>query len=201
MSPRGSTTSPALRAVAARGEAMQDAAKSSPGGMVAVMRLGRERVEEIARRAGVRIANDNSPEQMVLAGPDGALEEASALVGAAGGRSVLLEVSGAFHTDAMAPAAPVLAAVLDRVEIRSPAIPVISNVTARPYRAPGEIRKLLVAQVTEPVRFRESLEFAHREGVREYRDFGPGRVVERLAMKTFDAMNGAMNRTEEEVNV
>jgi malonyl CoA-acyl carrier protein transacylase len=186
-----------LRAVAARGQAMQDAASNSSGGMVAVIRLDFDAVEEIARRTGTVIANDNSPHQLVLAGPEDALEEAAALVGAAEGRAVLLEVSGAFHTEAMEPAKPVLAKILDETEIRAPRIPVISNVSARPHGTPEEVRGQLVSQLVERVRFRESLEWSYAQGVRDYHDFGPGRVVERLAMKTFETLDSS----QEAVNV
>jgi [acyl-carrier-protein] S-malonyltransferase len=188
---RSMTFGDGLRAVAVRGRAMQEAASAAPGGMVAVMRLDFDAVEEIARRTGCVIANDNSPDQLVLAGPEEALEDAAALVGAAEGRAVLLEVSGAFHTSAMTPAEPELAQTLEKIDISTPAIPVISNVSARPLSSPEEVRERLVGQLTQRVRFRESLEWAYGRGVREYRDFGPGRIVERLALKTFEKLDSS----------
>jgi [acyl-carrier-protein] S-malonyltransferase len=174
-----------LRAVAARGEAMQAAARATPGGMTAVLGLDLESVEDIARRSGVSVANDNAPGQVVVSGPEGALAEAAVLARSEGGRAVLLDVAGPFHTGAMAPAQAVLRDALDHVDVRSPGLPVVSNVSARPYRAPGEIRALLVSQLTDRVRFRESLLWLWRNGVRDFVDFGPGSVVGGIAQRTF----------------
>jgi [acyl-carrier-protein] S-malonyltransferase len=174
----------ALAAVKVRAEAMESAGKGG-GGMAAVLGLGLEAVAEIAARAGVSVANDNAPGQVVVAGSEQGLAEAGALVRAAGARSVLLQVSGPFHTEAMAPAAPRLAAALEAIEVATPAVPVLSNVTARPHTTPSEIRRLLVLQLTHRVRFRESLEWLWSDAVREVEDFGPGDIVAGLAQRTF----------------
>ncbi|MGH2805658.1 MAG: ACP S-malonyltransferase [Actinomycetota bacterium] len=171
----------ALRVVTVRARAMKRAAQASHGGMAAAAGIEPATAREICERRGVFIANDNSPSQLVLAGPERELALAASDVGAAGGRTVLLPVDGAFHTPAMAPAASALQAALAHVDVRSPRIEVISNVTAAPYRSPGEIRKLLVRQLTETVRFRESLVEAVARGSSEFVDLGPGRVVARLA--------------------
>jgi [acyl-carrier-protein] S-malonyltransferase len=189
-----------LRAVAVRGDAMNDAARISPGGMVAVLGLSFDVAQNIADRAGVVLANDNAPGQVVLSGGDEALAEAAGLVRSEGGRAVLLEVSGPFHTPGLKPAAPALAEVLESIEIRQPRIPVVSNVTARPHGEPDEIRRLLVEQMLSRVRFRESLEWLWHEGAREYRDLGPGLVAAGLAKKTFNELethtvNGEADRT------
>jgi [acyl-carrier-protein] S-malonyltransferase len=122
------------------------------------------------------------------------------MVRSAGGRAVLLEVSGPFHTPALEPAVPALTEVLESIEIRTPRISVISNVTARPHSDPGEIRSLLVEQMLSRVRFRESLEWLWHEGTRDYRDLGPGLVAAGLAKKTFNelethAVDGGADRT------
>jgi [acyl-carrier-protein] S-malonyltransferase len=178
-----------LGAVAVRGEVMQEAARSAPGGMAALMGLGYDVVQAIADKTGVVVANDNAPGQVVVSGRDEALAEAAAMVRSEGGRAVLLEVSGPFHSAAMEPAAPGLAEALDRIEVRSPTIPVISNVTARPYESPDEIRALLVQQVTHGVRWRESCEWLWDQGVRDFHDFGPGRVAAGLAQRTFRSID------------
>ena len=178
----------ALCVVQVRGEAMQKVAAKLSGGMVAVLDLSFDEVDAIARDAGVSIANDNAPRQIVLAGDDDPLVDAASQARARGGRAVRLDVTGPFHTSQIAPAAPLLRDALDHISIRSPKLPVISNVGAEAYRAPGEIRKLLVEQLTSPVRFREALETLWRDDVREAHDFGPGRVVAGLATKTFGAM-------------
>lgn len=177
-----------LCAVAVRGEAMQRESKRSPGGMVAVLGLDLELAEDVARRAGCVLANDNAPGQVVLSGDEAALTKASTEARRAGGRAVLLEVSGAFHSGAVASARAELRDALDHVEIRSPRVPVVSNLTARPYRAPGEIRRLLVDQIVDRVRWRQSLEWLWAEGVRSAHDFGPGQVVAGLATRTFRSL-------------
>jgi len=189
-----------LRAVAVRGESMNDAARETPGGMVAVLGLTFDAAQEIADRAEIVLANDNAPGQVVLSGSEAGLAAAAGYVRAAGGRAVLLEVSGPFHTPGLESAVPTLTDVLESIEIRRTRIPVISNVTARPHEDPSEIRRLLVEQMLARVRFRESLEWLWHQGAREYRDLGPGLVAAGLAKRTFNelethAMDGGSNRT------
>jgi [acyl-carrier-protein] S-malonyltransferase len=178
-----------LQAVAVRGEVMQEAARNVPGGMAALMNLDFDLVQTIADKSGVVVANDNAPGQVVVSGSDEALAEAAAMARSEGGRAVLLEVSGPFHSAAMEPAAAGLAEVLDRIEIRSPSVPVISNVTARPYKSVAEVRELLVRQLVHGVRWRESCEWLWAQGVRDLHDFGPGRVAAGLVQKTFKAIH------------
>ncbi|MGH2749392.1 MAG: ACP S-malonyltransferase [Actinomycetota bacterium] len=173
----------ALEVVRARAEAMNRASKSTPGSMVAVLGMGIDEADAIARRAGVQVANDNAPDQVVLAGPEAALERAATLVSDAGARSVLLEVSGPFHTEGVATAADDLRRALASVDMREPKVPVLSNVTARPYGSADEIRDLLVTQLTHPVRWRESVEHLWSQGARDFVDFGPGKVVAGLAAR------------------
>jgi [acyl-carrier-protein] S-malonyltransferase len=175
----------ALRVVRVRADAMEAASRSADTGMAAVLGLSLEQVAAIAGQAGVAVANDNAPGQVVVAGDQSALTEAATLVRAARGRSILLETAGAFHTDIMASAEAPLRRALRDVEIREPSIPVISNVTARPYNGVEEIRDLLGRQPTSQVRFRESLEWMWAEGVREFEDFGPGQVAAGMAVRTF----------------
>jgi malonyl CoA-acyl carrier protein transacylase len=175
----------ALSVVQVRGDAMDRAARIAPGGMIAVLGLGEDDVERIRVTADLSVANDNAPGQVVLSGPEEQLTVAAGLAKSLGGRSVLLQVQGPFHTSAMAPAVKELEDALDHVEVRSPRLPVISNVSARPYKAPGEIRKLLVLQLVYRVRFRECLEWVWSRGVRDYVDVGPGDVAAGLAQRTF----------------
>ncbi|CAN5641679.1 ACP S-malonyltransferase [soil metagenome] len=177
-----------LRCVIVRAEAMQAASRSAEGGMAAVLGLDLDVADDIARRTGVQVANDNAPGQTVLAGSEKGLADAAAVVRARGGRSVLLEVSGPFHTVAMAPAEGPLRHALAKVEVRSPSVAVLSNVTARPHGGPDDITELLVQQLSTRVRWRESLEWLWTQGVRDVEDLGPGRVVAGLAQRTFAAM-------------
>lgn len=180
----------ALRLVCVRGRAMRDASRAAGGGMAAVKGVEPSDLEAICDVAGAVVGNDNSPAQLVVSGPDDALAEVARLVRERGGRCLLLAVEGAFHSPSMAPAAAALRDALDHVDLRMPAARVVANVTARPYRAPGEIRSLLTRQLTERVRFRESVEWMAASGATDFVDLGPGGVVRKLA----DATVGAMAR-------
>jgi [acyl-carrier-protein] S-malonyltransferase len=163
---------------------MQRASSITNGCMAAVMGLATDQIETVARDTGVTFANDNSPTQGVISGTDAALAEAATRVRELGGRTVLLPVDGAYHSGAMEPAIADLEETLERTDIRSPNTPVLSNISAQPYRAPGEIRKLLLLQLTSKVRFRESISWLIANGVDDFVDLGPGRIVGRLAQAT-----------------
>ena len=177
-----------LRLVAARGEAMAAAARTAPGGMAAVLGLDIGNVEDLASEHGATVANDNAPGEVVVSGPDAALDAIAAAARTRGGRAIRLGVTGPFHSPAMEPAVARLQSALDAIEIRSPHIPVLSNTTARPYRAPGEIRKLLTAQLTGRVRWRESIEWLYSKDVSTFVDMGPGEVVGKLARRTIEPL-------------
>jgi [acyl-carrier-protein] S-malonyltransferase len=173
-----------VRLVATRADAMEKAARRAPGGMAVVLGLDVHRVDSLAERSGAVVANDNSPTQVVVAGDEVALRRAAALTRAEGGRCIRLSVEGPFHTSAMDPAREELVEALVQTEVHTPRIPVVSNVSAAPYRAPGEIRKLLVEQLTGRVRFRESIEWLVAHGVDDFHDLGPSRVVDGIARAT-----------------
>ena len=174
-----------LCAVASRAAFMERAARLNPGGMMAVLGPDIGTVEVVVERAGVTIANDNAPGQVVLAGSEDGLARAAAMVREIGARAILLDVSGPFHSAAMEPASVGLRDTLDHISVRSPQVPVMSNVTALPYRAPGEIRKRLVEQLVNRVRFREVLEWLWQHNAEAFEDFGPGDVVARLARRSY----------------
>lgn len=175
-----------LQVVTERGRAMEAAARrNGRGAMAALIGVELEQAEAIAAEAGAAVANDNAPGQIVVSGSAERVGAAARSVAGSGGRSVLLEVDGPYHTPAMAPARKALEEALMNAEVRVPDVPVISNVTARQYRSPGEIRRLLVRQVTERVLFRSALEHLWDRGARRLRDLGPGHVVGPLATKTF----------------
>ena len=183
-----------LALVKKRAEAMESAARARPGGMAAVIGLGRDQVNTLAERSGLDVANDNAPGQIVLSGGDDGLAAVAGMVSSEGGRIVRLDVAGPFHTSAMDPAAAELRTALEAIDVRSPQVPVMSNVTARPYRAPGEIRKLLVEQVNHPIRWRECVEWMWDRGVRDFVDMGPGRVVDGLVRRTLRNMEVGVAR-------
>ncbi|MGV9910130.1 ACP S-malonyltransferase [Streptomyces tendae] len=166
-----------LALVARRGELM---GRATGGAMTAVVGPGAARIVDLLAEAGiddVDLANLNSTEQVVLSGPAESLRRAAGAVTAAGaGRCVPLRVSAAFHSRYMADAAREFAAFLAGFELRDPRIPVIANVTARPYR-PGEVGRLLAAQVHSAVRWSESMAHLRSRGVDRVVEQGPGRVL------------------------
>ncbi|MPZ69600.1 MAG: acyltransferase domain-containing protein [Actinobacteria bacterium] len=180
-----------MAVVEARGRAMQIAARAAGGGMAALLGFSLAEAENIAAQSGAVVANDNAPNQVVISGSEESLTEAAAAARSRGGRAVLLQVSGSFHSPSMDPAVFGLQKALDYAEVGMPEIPVVSNVTARPYRSPGEIRKLLTQQLTGKVRFRESVNWLADSGVGSCHDFGPGRVVAGLFARTIEHREAA----------
>jgi [acyl-carrier-protein] S-malonyltransferase len=168
----------ALRVLRARGRFMQEACQEQPGGMVSVMGLGPAELEKICAATGVVMANINSPEQIVLSGAKAAVAEAEKQAQAAGAkRTVPLPVAGAFHSPLMASAATRLEAMLKDVTFRAPAGPVVANVTGEPHGGPDEIRRRMVAQVTGSVQWVKSVQRMKADGVTEYVECGPGKVL------------------------
>lgn len=173
-----------LRVVKRRGEAMQAAADATPSGMVSILLLEKNQVEQICQEASahgpIRIANFLCPGNLVVSGENAACERAAELAVAAGGRAIPLAVAGAFHTPIMKPADLALAEVLAGVEIRPPEIPVVSNVDAQTHSDPEEIRELLVRQVLCPVRWEDSIQRILSEGCDDFYEVGPGKVLKGL---------------------
>lgn len=174
----------ALRVVKRRGEAMQAAADASPSGMVSILLLERQQVEQICHEASahgsIRIANFLCPGNLVVSGDNAACERAAELAIAAGGRAIPLAVAGAFHTHIMKPADEAVAEVLAEVEIRPPEIPVVSNVDAQTHSDPEEIRDLLIRQVISPVRWEDSVQRMLTDGCDDFYEVGPGKVLRGL---------------------
>lgn len=166
-----------VRLVGKRGELM-DAATG--GAMTAVIGADAEKVPGALAEAGlddVDVANYNSPEQIVLSGTQEAVAAAAALVRQAGlGRCVPLSVSAAFHSRHMAAAAGEFSTFLRQFRLDDPRVPVVANVTARPYE-PGCVLDVLAEQVRSPVRWSESMRHLMDRGVRAVTDMGPGTVV------------------------
>ena len=183
------TCGDAARLLRVRGRAMQNAVPVGEGAMAAILGLELEAVEEVAQQAsdtGVcDLANDNAPGQAVVSGERAAVQRAVELAKQQGARrSMLLPVSAPFHCRLLAPAAETVAAALAEVEIRAPAVPVISNVTAAPESAPESLRVRLVEQVTARVRWRESLLAMAGLGIDATVELGAGRVLSGLSKRT-----------------
>jgi [acyl-carrier-protein] S-malonyltransferase len=173
---------PAVRLVARRGQLMQQAAQAVPSGMVAVSGLDEAKAQELAAAAAggetMTCANFNCPGQIVLSGSAAAckrVEDLAASFGAKGAMS--LEVAGAFHSRIMAPAAEGLARELATVQFRTPNRPVVANVDGKCYADASEIPGKLLAQLTSAVRWQQSMEFLIGQGVKQFQEIGPGRVL------------------------
>lgn len=179
----------ALRLVRLRGQYMQEAVPLGEGGMVAVMGLEAGKVSAICAEAAaaggvVDAVNLNCPGQVVIAGDNASLARAAELLRENGARRCIpLPVSAPFHSSLMRPAGERLEADLSAVEVRDPAVPVVSNVTAGYHGGGGEIRRLLVRQVYSPVRWEESVRLMIRDGVDRFVEVGPGRVLSGLIRK------------------
>ncbi len=178
----------AARLVKRRGQAMQKAVPVGIGAMAALLGVDLETAREIAQAAAddqvCTVANDNGPGQIVVSGHREAVERAVALAAAQGARrSIVLPVSAPFHSPLMVPAAQVMAEALAETRIDPPLAPVVANVTAVPTSDPAEIRELLVAQVTQMVRWRESVQVFALEEVEEVVEIGAGRVLAGLVKR------------------
>jgi malonyl CoA-acyl carrier protein transacylase len=169
-----------LELVALRGRLMQDA--DGEGGMIALLGAGAaEHAVELADAHGLAVANDNSPQQVVLSGQRASLPAAIAAAREVGLRATELPVTGAFHTPMMAPAIDEFAAALATVPIEPPRVPVMSAVTAAPF---DDIPRRLAEALTMPVRWRETMLALRDRGVERFVEVGPGRVLTGLAKRT-----------------
>lgn len=172
-----------LKVVQRRGQAMQAAADATPSGMVSLLLLDREQVERLVQEASsagqIQIANYLCPGNIVVSGEKAACERIAELAEAAGGKPTPLAVAGAFHTSLMQPADTQLAEALASVAIATPRIPVISNVDAQPHEG-NEIADLLVRQVISPVLWEDSMQRLLEDGVDQFYEVGPGKVLRGL---------------------
>jgi [acyl-carrier-protein] S-malonyltransferase len=164
-----------------RGQAMQRAVPVGQGAMAALLGAGLDVARAVAEAAAqgeiCTVANDNDPSQVVLSGHRGAVERALEIAREKGARrALLLPVSAPFHSPLMEPAARAMEQALADSEIARPAVPLYANVTAAPVDEPGEIRRLLVEQVTAMVRWRESVAAMAEAGVTHFVEFG-GKVL------------------------
>lgn len=174
--------SDAARLLRIRGRAMQDAVAVGEGAMAALLGLDFDTVSQIASEAAqgevCQAANDNDPAQVVVSGHRQAVERAIDLAKARGAkRALLLPVSAPFHCALMQPAADKMAAALAEVALKAPRVPLVANVRAEAVQDPEDIRKLLVAQVTGSVRWRESVTWMTGQGVSEFWEIGAGKAL------------------------
>ncbi len=184
----------AVKLVRERGRLMKEAGQANPGGMAAIMPLGRDAVDKVCQEASalvgkpVQVANDNSPGQIVISGDNAALEKAMELAKARGAKRVVrLQVSIASHSQLMAAAARSFRAPLDAVTFAPPNVPVVGNVYARPIDI-VDIRDELEAQLTSPVRWTESVQYVAKQGVTTCIELGPKDVLAGLVRRIDNAL-------------
>ena len=175
-----------LSLVSARANAMQKACELQPSTMAAVLGLENNVVEDICGNTGgvVVAANYNCPGQLVISGEVPAVEAAChALTEAGARRALMLPVGGAFHSPLMEPAREELATAIAQADIQSPRCPIYQNVSAEPTSDPQLIRQQLVAQLTAPVRWTQTMEAMIADGAKEVTEVGPGKVLQGLFKK------------------
>ena len=175
-----------LKLVSIRAQAMQKACESVPGAMAAVLALPTEKVEEIcASCEGVVVAaNYNCEGQIVISGEKEAVEAACVRMKEAGAKRALpLPVGGAFHSPLMEPARAELAEGIEKAVFSTPVCPVYQNVTAKPSTDPAEIKANLLAQLTSPVRWTQSVKNMLEDGACHFVELGPGKVLQGLIAK------------------
>jgi [acyl-carrier-protein] S-malonyltransferase len=187
---RALTVGTAARLVKLRGRTMQEAVPSGEGAMAALLGVDVEAARKIAAAAVggpdevCVVANDNAPGQVVVSGHRHVVERAIAIAREQqAGRSIILPVSAPFHSPLMAPAAEVMRKALDAVAVRPSVVPLVANVSASAISDPAEIKQELVGQVTEMVRWRESVLYLRTAEVEEVAEIGTGRVLAGLVKR------------------
>ena len=188
-----------LKVLEARGRFMQEACEAAPSGMIAIVGATPDQLKALCEKTGCTVANVNSSAQQVLSGPKDAIAAAAGVAKELGvKRAIPLATAGAFHSPFMAPARERLAPVLDGVEFRSPKFPVLSNITGKPHSSdPGEIKALMLEQVTGTTNWAADVEAAKGLGCGRFVEFGPGKVLSGLvkkidaALETFNVSDAA----------
>jgi [acyl-carrier-protein] S-malonyltransferase len=179
----------AIRLVRLRGEAMQAAADLVPSGMVALIGADEATAQKlcdlVADGEVLQVANLNATGQVVISGAKAACERAVERAKEVGlRRAVPLPVAGAFHSALMAPAAERLRAAIASVTLRDPQVPVYTNVHAGPVRSAAEVPDLLVRQLTQPVRWADSVVRMQQDGISEFWELGPGKTLGGMISRT-----------------
>ncbi len=175
-----------LKLVSERAKAMQAACDANPSSMAAILGLDDAKVEEICSQiSGIVVpANYNCPGQLVISGETAAVEEACVKLKEAGAkRALLLPVNGAFHSPLMQPAQERLAAAIEQTKFRKATIPVYQNITTTAISDPDEIKKNLIAQLTGPVKWTQSVQNMIKDGATNFVEVGPGKTLQGLIKK------------------
>ena len=174
-----------LKVLEARGRFMQEACEATPSGMIAIVGATPEQLAALCEKTGCTVANVNSAAQQVLSGSKDQVAAAAAAAKELGiKRAIPLATAGAFHSKFMQPAREKLAPVLDEVTFSAPKFPVLSNVTGKPHSSdPGEIKALMLEQVTGATNWAADVEAAKALGCARFVEFGPGKVLSGLVKK------------------
>jgi len=184
----------ALKLVSQRALAMQEACEKEPSTMAAILGLEDAIVEEVCNEVdGVVVAaNYNCPGQLVISGAIPAVETACEILKEKGAkRALLLPVGGAFHSPLMEPAREKLAKAIEETTFNTPSCPVYQNVTASAVSDPAEIKQNLVAQLTAPVRWTQTMQQMIADGASSFTEVGPGKVLQGLVKKVERSMETA----------
>jgi len=175
-----------LKLVSERAKAMQAACDANPSSMAAILGLDDAKVEEIcATISGIVVpANYNCPGQLVISGETPAVEEACVKLKEAGAkRALLLPVNGAFHSPLMQPAQERLASAIENTKFRKATIPVYQNITTTAVTDPDQIKANLIAQLTGPVKWTQSVQNMIKDGATNFVEVGPGKTLQGLIKK------------------
>lgn len=170
-----------LRLVRERGRLMQVAGDRNPGTLAAVMGLDESALEEVCQEAGAEICNVNSENQIVIGGEHDAVSRAMDLARARGARKIVpLNVSAAFHSSLMQPAAVGMATAVEALEFRDPLVPIVANCSGDFLRTGQAVKDELISQVSTAVQWRRSIMNMLQAGVSTFVEIGPGRVLNGL---------------------
>ncbi len=177
----------ALKLVFVRANAMQKACEINPSAMAAILGLEDNKVESICasiRNEVVVAANYNCPGQIVISGSNKGIEEACVLMKQAGAkRALILSVGGAFHSSLMEPAKDELSTAIEAINFKSPVCPVYQNVVAKAVTDPDEIKRNLIQQLTNPVRWTQTINNMIMDSANHFTEVGPGKVLQGLIQK------------------
>jgi [acyl-carrier-protein] S-malonyltransferase len=184
------TFSEAVKMVRLRGKFMQEAVPVGEGAMAAVLGMEREQVEKLCEEISygevLTPANFNCPGQIVIAGHSKAVERAIERIKQEGKKAVLLPVSAPFHSPLMKPAGERLEKALEEISVSDLKVPVVTNVEAEVNTSKDRVKELLVAQVSSPVRWEESMRKMIEKGMEQLFEIGPGKILSGL-MKRIDS--------------
>ena len=194
-----------FRLVHARGRLMKEAGDKNPGSMAAVVGLGRKELEELivplTKKGVLVLANHNSPDQIVVTGETDLVGDLCKKAKAEGARAIPLKVSGAYHSPLMAEASGRFSEILDKISFFRPEIPIYSNVTARPESDPEKIKDLMKKQICSPVRWYEIVINMDRDGISNFIELGPKKVLGNLIRKCLPGRSVSVFQGEDTENL